>query len=96
MAMPKTILKKVKVNSASYETHAVFLTDYGRELRDFNKSQGTTLTNQLEYFKYLAECYGEKISIIKNISHCLDPQGNEDFNALLCELEKREPIILNS
>jgi len=96
MAMPKIILKKVRVNSASYETHAIFLTDYGRELRDFNKAQGTTLSNQLEYFKYLAECYGEKISIIKNISHCLDPKGSEDFNALLGELENREPMILNS
>tara|TARA_R100001530_G_scaffold129985_1_gene100620 strand:- start:156 stop:446 length:291 start_codon:yes stop_codon:yes gene_type:complete len=95
MAMPKTILKKVKVNSASYETHAVFLTDYGRELRDFNKSQGTTLTNQLEYFRYLAECYDEKLADIKNISYNLDKDGGEDFNALLGELENREPIILN-
>ena len=95
MAMPKTILKKVKVNSASYETHAIFLTDYGRELRDFNKAQGTMLSNQLEYFKYLAECYGEKISIIKNISHCLDPNGSEDFNALLSVLEERQATILN-
>ena len=101
MTMPKTILKRVKVKTAYYPTYAIYLTDYGRELRDFNKSQGTALNNQFEYFRYLSECYDEKMADIKNISYVLDKYGGEDFNALLAELEAREidygrPMIVSN
>jgi len=95
MARPKLIEKRERVPLTDPAWYKVTYTPYMRELQAFNRAQGKKLEGQKDYFEYLAESYDEKLSDVEEISHYLDPNGSEDFNALLGVLEERQGMILN-